>query len=105
MVNFDITNLVSGPETLITDIPAIPGPEDNAYIVIKTIIASIESKYINFSMIIWIASYPKSGNTYIRSFLSAYYFSNDGNFNFDLLKNIKQFPSDDFFESRFEKCR
>ena len=53
-------------------------------------------------MIIWIASYPKSGNTYIRSFLSAYYFSEDGEFNFDLLKNIKQFPSDNFFERNLE---
>jgi len=101
-VSFDITSLVPGPETLITEIPAIPGPEDSAYIVIKLIIASIEFKYINFSMIIWIASYPKSGNTYVRSLLSAYYFSNDGDFNFGLLKNIKQFPSSDFFESEFK---
>ena len=49
-------------------------------------------------MIIWIASYPKSGNTYIRSFLSAYYFSKDGEFEFDLLKNIKQFPDNFFFD-------
>ena len=53
-------------------------------------------------MIIWIASYPKSGNTYIRSFLSAYYFSSDGKFNFDLLKNIKQFPERNFFEKKME---
>ena len=38
-------------------------------------------------MIIWIASYPKSGNTYIRSLLSAYYFSKSGEFEFDSLKN------------------
>ena len=43
-------------------------------------------------MILWLASYPKSGNTLIRSMLSAYFFSNDGIFNFNLLKNIKQFP-------------
>ena len=49
-------------------------------------------------MIIWIASYPKSGNTYIRSFLSAYYFSKNGKFNFDLLENIKQFPNTEFFD-------
>ena len=42
-------------------------------------------------MIIWIASYPKSGNTWIRSFLSSYLFSNKGEFNFNLLKNIDQF--------------
>ena len=51
-------------------------------------------------MIIWIASYPKSGNTWVRSFLSAYYFSSDGNFKFDLLKNIKQFPSKEFFNDK-----
>ena len=44
-------------------------------------------------MIIWIASYPKSGNTYIRSFIAAYYFSKKGKFDFDLLLNILQFPS------------
>ena len=44
-------------------------------------------------MIIWIASYPKSGNTYIRSFIASYYFSKKGKFNFDLLLNILQFPS------------
>jgi hypothetical protein len=53
-------------------------------------------------MIIWIGSYPKSGNTYIRSFLSAYYFSKDGQFNFDLLKNIKQFPNTEFFDKPIE---
>ena len=31
-------------------------------------------------MIIWIASYPKCGNTWVRSLLSAYYFSKDGEF-------------------------
>ena len=44
-------------------------------------------------MIIWIASYPKSGNTWIRSILSAYLFSEDGKFSFKLLKNIDRFSS------------
>ncbi len=47
-------------------------------------------------MIIWIASYPKSGNTCIRSLLSSYLFSKDGKFVFELLENIKQFSSKDF---------
>ena len=51
-------------------------------------------------MIIWIASYPKSGNTWVRAFLSAYYYSHDGIFNFELLKKIKQFPSKDFLKKR-----
>ena len=44
-------------------------------------------------MITWIASYPKSGNTFLRSFLSAYLFSVTGKFEFSLLYNILQFPS------------
>ena len=49
-------------------------------------------------MIIWLASYPKSGNTFLRSLLSSYHFSEDGNFTFDLLKNIQQFPSGELFD-------
>jgi hypothetical protein len=49
-------------------------------------------------MIIWLASYPKSGNTFLRSLLTAYLFTKDGNFNFDLLKNINQFPNNATFE-------
>ena len=45
-------------------------------------------------MIIWIASYPKSGNTWIRAMLSAYLYSNNGNFSFDLLDNIKFLAND-----------
>tara|TARA_B100000029_G_C17545826_1_gene948389 strand:+ start:873 stop:1706 length:834 start_codon:yes stop_codon:yes gene_type:complete len=48
-------------------------------------------------MIIWLSSYPKSGNTYIRSFLSAYFFTKNGIFDFELLKSIEQFPDKQFF--------
>ena len=48
-------------------------------------------------MILWLASYPKSGNTLLRSFLSTYFFSKDGSFNFDLLRNIKQYPNNKLF--------
>ncbi len=50
-------------------------------------------------MIVWLASYPKSGNTLVRSLLAAYFFSKDGVFNFDLIKNIKQFPNITLFEN------
>ena len=49
-------------------------------------------------MIIYLASYPKSGNTWLRSLLSSYYFSNDGNFKIDLLKNIQQFPQKKYLD-------
>ena len=50
-------------------------------------------------MIIWLASYPKSGNTFLRSFLCTYFFSKDNIFDFSLLKNIKQYPKDTLFSS------
>ena len=43
-------------------------------------------------MIFWIASYPKSGNTWLRALLSSYFYSEDGIFNQELLKYITQFP-------------
>ena len=50
-------------------------------------------------MIFWIASYPKNGNTWLRSLLSAYYFTKDGNFiNDKILKNIPQFPEKKYFD-------
>ena len=36
-------------------------------------------------MIFWIASYPKSGNTWLRALISSYFFSEDGNFNKGLI--------------------
>ena len=50
-------------------------------------------------MILWLASYPKSGNTLVKSILSAYFFSNDGKFDFKLLNNIKQFPDLNLFKN------
>ena len=54
-------------------------------------------------MIIWLASYPKSGNTWVRSLLSAYYYSENGNFSFDLLKNISVYPQKKYFNKKIEK--
>ena len=50
-------------------------------------------------MIIWIASYPKSGNTWVRSIICSLIYSNDGNFDFDLLKKIQQYPSQKYFKN------
>ncbi len=49
-------------------------------------------------MITWLASYPKSGNTWLRALLTTYFYSNDGNFNFDLISKIYQFPEKVFFK-------
>ena len=53
-------------------------------------------------MIIWLASYPKSGNTYVRAFLSAYYFSKDGQFDFNQISNIRQFPNKEFINQNID---
>ena len=49
-------------------------------------------------MIFWIASYPKSGNTWMRTLLSSYYYSKDGIFTQNLIKNIGQFPEKKHFQ-------
>ena len=51
-------------------------------------------------MIVWIASFPKSGNTWLRAFLCSYLYMNpeDNNFDFDLFKNILRFPSSKQYE-------
>ena len=66
--------------------------------------------------IIWVASYPKSGNTMIRAFLSAYFFTKDGILSdFKPLRNIipfnsfknfshnKNFPDLNFFKKNPEE--
>ena len=50
-------------------------------------------------MIVWLASYPKSGNTFVRSMLASYFFSKDGSYDFSLLKNIKPFPHGGLFQN------
>ena len=43
--------------------------------------------------IIWISSYPKSGNTWIRYLLCNYFYNeHKEDIKFELLKNIKKFP-------------
>ena len=43
-------------------------------------------------MIFWIASYPKSGNTWLRTLISSYYYSDDGIYSENMIKRIGQFP-------------
>ena len=45
--------------------------------------------------IIWISSFPKSGNTYVRCFLAHYMFGNNKKFDFKLIENIRKFESKD----------
>ena len=49
-------------------------------------------------MIFWIASYPKSGNTWIRTLISSYYYTEDGIFNESKIHNIDQFPQKKYFK-------
>ena len=53
---------------------------------------------IKILMIIWIASYPKSGNTWLRSIITSLLYTTDGIFDFKLIKKIKQFPTRDQFQ-------
>ena len=49
-------------------------------------------------MIIWLSSYPKSGNTWVRAFLSSLLFNNSKRVNFDDLKNINIYPRRTIFK-------
>ena len=48
--------------------------------------------------IFWIASYPKSGNTWMRAIISSLFFSKDGIFDFKFLKSIRNFESSENYE-------
>ena len=48
-------------------------------------------------MIVWIASYPKSGNTWLRLLISNYLWPDSTNI-FDNLKYIPKFPKKNYFE-------
>ena len=50
-------------------------------------------------MIIWIASYPKSGNTWVRSFLNSLLYSIDGKANLKNLIKINQYPLRSHFKN------
>tara|TARA_B100000963_G_scaffold331451_1_gene322233 strand:+ start:19 stop:861 length:843 start_codon:yes stop_codon:yes gene_type:complete len=49
-------------------------------------------------MIIWVASYPKSGNTWVRSIISSLIYTENGIFDFPSIKKIDQYPQRRFFE-------
>ena len=55
--------------------------------------------YIIYTMIFWIASYPKSGNTWLRALISSYYYSEDGKFDEKIISKIGQFPEKRHFTS------
>jgi hypothetical protein len=50
-------------------------------------------------MILWLASYPKSGNTWLRALLTSYYYSTNGEFEFEMLNKIQGFPAVKYFKN------
>ena len=56
--------------------------------------------------IIWIASYPKSGNTMLRLFLASYLFTENGIFNnLDIIRNITTFNNFDIYKNIKGICK
>jgi len=47
-------------------------------------------------MIIWLASYPKSGNTFLRSLIAAYFYCERGVYNQNSLAHLPEYPRDYF---------
>ena len=54
-------------------------------------------------MIVWLASFPKSGNTWVRAMISSLIYSDNGVFNFEIIKQIQQFPNKKHFEKFTDK--
>ena len=48
-------------------------------------------------MIIWLASYPKSGNTWVRSFLNSLLFNKNNEANLNEISKIDQYPKRSHF--------
>ena len=46
-------------------------------------------------MIVWLASYPKSGNTWLRYLIANYFFNKDKNFDHNIFKKVNKFPQAD----------
>ena len=55
-------------------------------------------------MIVWIASYPKSGNTWVRSFLSDYLNKSKTDFDFSILQKII-FQIEEAFKEEMKELR
>ena len=53
-------------------------------------------------MIVWCASYPKSGNTWVKAIIASLLYSEDGIFNFEMLKKIGQFAVKKQFKDYIE---
>ena len=49
--------------------------------------------------IIWISSYPKSGNTWLRYLLGNYFYNSKNIFNYNIIQNIDKFPSEKYFKN------
>ena len=50
-------------------------------------------------MIIWLASYPKSGNTWVRGFITSLLYTTEGTSNLEDFKKINQYPLKSHFEN------
>jgi hypothetical protein len=50
-------------------------------------------------MIIWLASYPKSGNTWVRGFIISLLYTAEGTSNLEDFKKINQYPLKSHFEN------
>ena len=50
-------------------------------------------------MIIWLASYPKSGNTWLRAFVASLLYGNDNKEALENIKNIRSYPLTSNFEN------
>ena len=49
-------------------------------------------------MIFWIASYPKSGNTWLRALIASYYYTENGIYTESVIKKLVNFQRKDILQ-------
>ena len=54
-------------------------------------------------MIIWLASYPKSGNTWVRSFLNSLLFNKNNEADLSEISKIDQYPKRSHFVNYLDR--
>ena len=58
----------------------------------------LQKRKLEVPKIIWLSSYPKSGNTWLRYLIANYFFNKEKKINHSIIRSISKFPKDSIIE-------
>ena len=58
----------------------------------------LHKRKLEVPKIIWLSSYPKSGNTWLRYLIANYFFNKEKKINHSIIRSISKFPKDSIIE-------